>query len=332
MRSRWRRSRNDVRRLTFDVGRLTLNALAVGLIAASSVHAQTSLVIVSGIGGEAKYTKAFGQLSSALAEAAHGRAKLADTSIIWLGDTAASAAKSRWYSGLSTRVNVERVLDGLADRRDGQVVVVLIGHGSGEGPETRISLPGPDMTATDFARVLSRFGNRRVAFINLTSASGDMLPLVAAPNRVVMTATKSAFQRNESQFARFFVDALSRDGADTDKDGRISLLEAFKYAESETKRYYETGGKLATENAQMADEGQLAGRFFLNAGGGGVGAGSNARLTALYAERSAFDDQIQSLKKRKTQMTADAYDAELERLLLALARKAREIRQLERGA
>jgi hypothetical protein len=211
-------------------------------------------------------------------------------------------------------------------------VLVLIGHGSGEGAETRVSLPGPDMTALDFARVLSRFGSRRVAFINLTSASGDMLPVVAAPNRVVMTATKSAFQRNESQFARYFVDALAKDGADSDKDSRISLLEAFKYAESETKRYYETDGKLATENAQMADEGQLAARFFLAGGGVGASVGSSPRLNTLYTERNALDEQIQSLKTRKSAMTSDAYDAELERLLLSLAMKSREIRQLERGS
>jgi len=300
-------------------------------IGSTIAEGQTHLVIVSGIGGDPKYTKAFGSLGSTLAQAAHDRAKLTDSSIVWLGDT--SAAKLRWYRGASTRANVEQTLARIADRNEAnlQVVLVLIGHGSGEGAETRVSLPGPDMTALDFARVLSRFGNRRVAFINLTSASGDMLPVLAAPNRVVMTATKSAFQRNESQFARYFVDALAKDGADTDKDARISLLEAFKYAESETKRFYETDGKLATENAQLADEGGIAGRFFLTGGVAGGSVGS-PRLSALYTERSALDDQIQSLKQRKSAMTSDAYYAELERMLLSLAMKAREIRQLERGS
>jgi hypothetical protein len=189
------------------------------------------------------------------------------------------------------------------------------------------------MTAADFARVLSRFGDRRVAFVNLTSASGDMLGVLAAPNRVVVTATKSAFQRNESHFARYFVDALAKDGADTDKDSRISLLEAFKYAETETKRYYETDGKLATENAQLADQGQLASRFFFASAGGVAAAGAaNPRLSSLYAERTTLDEQIQELKRRKASMSVDAYDTELEKLLLSLALKSREIRQLERGS
>jgi hypothetical protein len=75
--------------------------------------------------------------------------------------------------------------------------------------------------------MLAKFKTQKVAFIDMTSASGDMLPVVSAPNRVVITATKSSFERNESHFAQFFVDALTKDVADVDKDGRVSLLEAF---------------------------------------------------------------------------------------------------------
>jgi hypothetical protein len=320
----------DVVRRTSNVKRLTSNGLTIVALGASIASAQTQLVIVSGLGGDPKFTKHFGELSSSLAQAASTRGRLGDSSIVWLGDTA--APRSKWFRGASTKDNVDRALARLSARPgDEQVVLVLIGHGSGEGEETRISLPGPDITAAEFARMLGRFGTRRVALVNLTSGSGDMLPLLAAPTRVVMTATRSAFQRNESQFGRYFVDAFAKDGADTDKDGRVSMLEAFRFAESETKRYYETDGKLATENAQLADQGQLAGRFFLTAGAGG-GPVATGRVAVLYQERSVLDDRLAALKKRKTAMTADAYDAELEQVLLDIARKSREIRQLERGS
>lgn len=301
--------------------------LLVGAV--TTLQAQTQLVIVSGLGGEPRYTQEFGQLSGALAKAASERAGLADSSITWLGET--GSPKSQWYRGASTRENLDRVFQRLSSGGTAPVVVILIGHGSGEGAETRVSLPGPDMTAADFARALARFGTRPVAFLNLASASGDMLELLAAPSRVVMTATKSAFERNESQFARFFVDALALDGADTDKDGRVSLLEAFKFAETETRRFYENESRLATEHAQIADEGMLAGRFFLSSGAAGAGPASG-QLAGLYKERNALDAQIQALKARKASMAADAYEAELERLLLALAQKSREIRDLEKGS
>jgi hypothetical protein len=305
-------------------------AAALLVLCTRASDAQTQLVIVSGLGGAPNFTQSFAQLSAELAQAAHDRAGLADSAIVWFGEAAAQRSSPKWYRGVSTRENVERTLARLAAANaDARIMLVLVGHGSGEGRETRISLPGADLTAADFARLLSAFGNRPVAFINLTSGSGDMLPVLSAPNRVVMTATKSAFERNESQFGRFFVDALSKEGADTDKDGRVSLLEAFTFAEAEVKRFYETDGRLATEHAQLSDDGQLARRFFLT--GGATRVSSNARLNALYAERFALEEQIQALKKKKASMTADAYDAELERLLLALAEQSREIRQLERG-
>jgi hypothetical protein len=171
-----------------------------------------------------------------------------------------------------------------------------------------------------------------------------MLPVLSGPNRVVITATKSAFERNESKFARFFVDALSKDGADADKDDRVSLLEAFRYAAAETKRFYENETKLQTEHAQFDDmgmkegvaepdgrekQGLLARRFFLDGGMSPQLAANDPRLAALYKEKFAIEDQIDQLRAKKTTMTADAYDDALETLLVNLARKARTIRELE---
>ena len=307
--------------------------------------AQTHLVVISGLGGDKKYTESFGRLASTLADVGNKRFGIADANVLWFGED--SASKRPFFRGQSTKVNVERALNQLAARAapGSQVVVVLIGHGSGEGDDTKLSIPGPDLTARDFAAMLSKFSNHRVAFVNLTSASGDMLPLVAAPNRVVITATKSAFERNESRFAEYFVDALSKDVADTDKDGRISLLEAYLYANAETKRFYETDTRLQTEHAQLDDmgakagvaepdgktgQGTLARRFFLDAGTAGVRVGSNdPQVAGLYREKFGLEEQIEQLRGKKATMNADAYDDALEELLVQLARKAKAIREIE---
>ena len=108
------------------------------------------------------------------------------------------------------------------------------------------------------------------------------------------------------------------------------MSKEWRHAEAETKRFYENEGRLATEHAQLADEGQLARRFYLATGRASGGA-TDARLNALYAERFTLDEQVQALKKRKNGMSADRYERELEQLLLSLALKAREIRKMERG-
>jgi hypothetical protein len=263
---------------------------------------------------------------------------------------AEEGAKDPRIAGVSTKVNVETALARFAKRAapGDEVVIVLIGHGSGSGEDSKISLPGPDLSARDFARDLAPFTSQQVAFLDLTSASGDMLPVLSAANRVVITATKSSFERNESVFAKYFIAALTGDGADVDKDGRVSLLEAYRYALTETKRYYDDQGRLQTEHAQLDDdgdkkgtaepdmrvagngEGSLARRVFLGGGAYASTAGSNdPKLGALYKERFAIEGRIDELKKRKASLSADAYDDALENLLVELAMKTKAIRAME---
>jgi hypothetical protein len=307
--------------------------------------AQTRVVIVSGLGGEQKYSAEFRGEAAGLATALHERFGVPDTNIVWFGEDSVSRVPR--FRAQSTKANVEKAVLAIAARAEpaSQFVLVLIGHGAGEGPDTRISIPGPDLDATDFARLLAAFPTQRVAFINLTSASGDMIPVVAGANRVIITATKTAFERNESHFGRYFVDAFAKDGADADKDGRVSLLEAFRYAALETKRFYDNASLLQTEHPQLADggaregtgdptgragDGSLARRFFLDAGHvATLAAANDPKLTALYGEQYTLQEQIDQIRSKQGQMTAGAYDSTLEPLLIALARKAREIRTAE---
>jgi hypothetical protein len=326
----------------YSVKRSCFLAVAFSLFA-QVLAAQTHLVIISGLGGEKKYVDSFAAVSQTLADAANKRFGIPDSEILWFGED--SVSKRPHYSGQSTKANVERALTQLAARAGAgdQVVLVLIGHGSGEGEDTKISIPGPDLTAHDFSALLDKFAAQRVAFVNLTSASGDMLPILSAQNRVIITATKSAFERNESKFAQFFVDALAKDVADADKDGRVSLLEAFRYATVETKRFYDADSRLQSEHAELEDmgmktgtdtpdgktgEGLLARRFFLDSPGSRAGV-SDARLAALYKEKFTVEDQIDQLRIKKSAMAPDAYDDALEPLFVQLARKAKEIRDLE---
>jgi hypothetical protein len=318
-----------------------------------AVQAQrTHLLIVSGLGGESRYSEQFRSWGLSLVDAARKHYAMSDSDVVYLAEDGAKDAR---IAGTSTKQNIEATLTRFARGAGAgdQVVLVLIGHGSGSEADSKISLPGPDMSARDFARDLAAFKTQRIAFVDLTSASGDMLPLLSAPNRVIITATKSSFERNESVFAKYFVAALTTDGADVDKDGRVSLLEAYRYAVTETKRYYDDQSRLQSEHAQLDDDGDkqgtaepdirvasadsdgaMARRVFLGGGAGGATLASSAgandpRLAALYKERFAIEARIDDLKKRKASLSADAYDDALENLMVELALKAREIRALE---
>ena len=329
--------------------RVTTALIGLTLLAGGRLDAQrTHLLIISGLSGQPKYAEAFKTWGLALVDAARTRYGMPDSMVVYLAEESVKDPRVR---GVSTRANIEAELARLASSTStgDQIVVVVMGHGSGAAEASKISLPGPDMSASDFATALERFKTQQVAFVNMTSASGDMLPILSAPNRVIITATKSSFERNESVFAKHFVAALTVDGADTDKDGRVSLLEAFRYATTETKRYYEQGNHLQTEHAQLDDDGDKKGtadpdaRAMTGSGDGGLarrvflgggnyaasGGASDPKLAALYKERFVIEGKIEDLKKKKASMSADAYSEALEALLVELAGKTKEIRALE---
>ena len=324
---------------------VVIAAALVGAWHASA--AQSRVLIVTGLGAEPKYQTLFMSLGARMAAAMHDRFLVPDSNIVWLGED--STAKPKWYAGRSTAQNISHQFDRLASRAkpNEQIVIALIGHGSGEGEDTKFNIPGPDLTARDFAAMLGRLPSQRIAFLDLTSASGDALSVLSGPNRIVVTSTKSAYERNESQFARFFVEALDKPGvADVDKDGRVSLLEAYRYAVTETRRVYSNNERLVTEHSQLDDDGNGKGtdlpdghsagdglvsrRFFFDASAMETKlATGDPQLAKLYADRFAVEDQIDALKQKKATMTEDRFYTELETLLVNLARTQREIRKKE---
>ncbi len=91
-----------------------------------------------------------------------------------------------------------------------QVAIILIGHGSGDGPDAKFNLVGPDLSAAEWAKLVEPV-HAHLVFIDTTSASFPYLAGLAAPGRVVITATNSYAQRYHTVFADAFAQALSTD-------------------------------------------------------------------------------------------------------------------------
>jgi hypothetical protein len=137
----------------------------------------------------------------------------------------------------------------------------------------------------------------------------------------VLTSTRSAVERNETRFASHFVRGLESLEADANKDGRVTVLEAFDYARRAVEREYEQGNRLLTEHAVLSDSSLAATVTF-----GVRRAAADPRVAALVAERQALEEQVAALRARKASMAEAAYEAELERLLVAIAEKSAAIR------
>src|SRR5206468_2662795 len=145
-------------------------------------------------------------------------------------------------------------------------VVLLIGHGSFDGRAGAFNLPGPDLTVDEWAKLLNKFPSQHVAFINTASSSGAFLPAVAAPGRVVVTATKTGGERNDTDFPEYFVGAFDDASADRDRNGHVSIAEAFEYAKTKVTQAFQQKGNILTEHATLDEGGpdvHLASTIFL---------------------------------------------------------------------
>ena len=309
---------------------------------------ETHLLLVVGLGGDPEYRERFHGWAMDVTSAAVQRLGLAEDRIIYLGerpDDAPSVIHDR-----STLENMASTLAGMAGDagpRD-RILILLIGHGTGQGEDVQFNLPGPDLTPQGLDVMLNDFPTQTVAVVNTSPSSGPFVPVLSGPNRVVLTATRSAQERNETQFGGFFVEALKQDGSDLDKDGRISLSEAFEYARREVDRYYESQNLLATEHAQLDDDGdgegstelgegvsdgRLASAFWLGSSSEVTTEGvvpdsiTDPELLRLYEEKAELERRVLELRALRGQMEESRYEQELESLLVELALKSREIRE-----
>ena len=312
--------------------RRMVGVAALMLACAHPLQAQdggaTHLVVIAGVSGEARIGTEWHGMAMALATAATRRFGIPASQVTVLEqDSTRDAGR---VQGRSSKATIERVLGGIAPRLTAadRLVVVIMAHGSSLSGDARVNLPGPDMTAADFARVLAPVTAAAIAFIHTGSASGDFAAELAGPRRIIITATKSAREQNETLFPGPFVRALTTDAGDTDKDGRVSLLEAFTYATQEVEQVFTKGNLIATEHPQLVDgaDGGRARTFHLAPAGAAFTASADPATAAALQARAEVQGRIDALRARRATMTEEAYLDALEPLIVELAARTRALR------
>lgn len=284
-------------------------------------------LIISGIGGEEAYSKQFHDWATGLRQALVEKLGFAEDQTHLLLENPGEGQLR------ATKQDVEKAFGLLkgALKPDNPLFIFFIGHGSYDGKQSKFNLAGPDLTAEDYAKLLKSLPTKRVTIINMASASGEFIKPISGKGTIIITATRSGQEQNATRFPEFFIAALGKDEADTDKNGRISVLEAFDYATKLTNEWYEQQGRLVTEHALIDDNGDGVGHQKAEAGDGALAkttyldslpqqqAGGDPALAKLFAERLRIEGEIEQLKARKESMKAEEYEAALEKLLIELA-------------
>ncbi|MEZ6054219.1 MAG: hypothetical protein R3C02_22975 [Planctomycetaceae bacterium] len=312
------------------VAAMSLLLLAIGQASASDTPetaSRATLILVQGAPGTDQYARMFDEWSQQWKAAA----ELGDVTVHDIGSDVEPSPKDV----------LQQVIVEASQEHERPLWIVLIGHGTFDGRAAKFNLTGPDVSAKELAEWLDQV-SRPLAIVNCASASSPFVDQLSLTGRVVITATRSGSEVNFTRFGGFIANAIGDISSDLDKDGQVSLLEAFLTASRQTTADYEGLGQLVTEHALLDDTGDARGTtadFFEGIRtvkipeGGETLDGHVAHQWHLIPsdEERRFPDELRPrrdeleleialLRDRKSEMEEDAYYSSLELLLVELAR------------
>lgn len=296
-------------------------------------------LLIQGASGEAQYAKLHRTWLDTLSTVLRDEFGYEPQAVTVIAERA-GAGETR-ATAENVRTEVARLAGTLTP--DDQLLIVFIGHGTAQGQEAKFNLLGPDLGVSDWKALLDPV-RARIALVDTTSGSFPYLEGLAAPGRVIVTATNSPAQQFHTVFPDAFIRALTSPDTDQDKNGRISLLEAFMEASRLVAQHYQQSDSLlATETAVIDPTGDgtphmataefasnsPAALLYLDAPE--VATSDDPELQKLLTRQQALTEQVDSLRLRRESMAEDDYNTQFEALLAELAEVSREVRRRSGG-
>src|SRR5437867_1126394 len=286
--------------------------LAFALLLPSAAWADSSALILRGVAGSEEHEQKFEKWTAGTSKALVDKFGFSADRVIVLTDK--KTAQAEIQKAFATLKQQLKPLD--------TFFLFFIGHGSGEDGQYKFNISGPDYTADDYNKLLGTLNVGRIVIVAATPASGASLDKFAGKNRVVITATRSGQEGNDIVFYDYFLEALQGTAADEDKDQKVSVWEAFKYAVAGTERFYKDEGRLATDHAQISDNGvdktdakakepPLVARSTSFQVDRPV-VSSDPKMQALLNQKKEIEQQIEALRFNKSSMLAADYDKQME--------------------
>ena len=291
-------------------------------------------LIVSGATGGAEYAEQYAAWTASFTGTLTGRMRLDPAHVTVLSESDDPRRSA-------TAANVRKAIVATRARmtRNDLLVILLIGHGTADGEAAKFNLVGPDLESSEWASLLQGVPGT-LAVINTTAGSFPFIERLSGPRRIVIAATDSVAQRFDTVFPEYFVKSFDDDAADLDKNGRVSLWEAFTSASAGVRRHYQQRGQLSTERALLDDNGDGVGQSASEKGNDGSqatrtyldetlpgAAPTDEALLGLLQRKALVEAELDELKIRRTFLQRDEYLKEFERIITELARVSSAIRQ-----
>lgn len=292
--------------------------------------ADSSALIIQGVAGSEEHEKKFTTWSTG-------------TRDVLVKDLGFSKDRVMLLSGDATRKEaVQKAFDQLKQQVKAQdtFLLFLIGHGSYD-TDYKLNILGADLTGAEYSKLIDSLNPTRTIIVSSTPSSGGIFESMKGKNRIIVAASRSG-EREDTVFYEHFLAGLKGVSADEDKDKKVSVWEAFKYAASAVERFYKEQTKIMTEHAGLAAAGApqvaatvgdqespvLARVTALNADHEVTVA--DPKLQALLNEKKALDQKIEQLRLERNLLPEAEYQNRLEDLVLQLARKNQEIQEQQK--
>jgi len=292
--------------------------------------ADSSALIIQGPGGSDQYAEKFAKWATSTQAVLVGELGFAKDHVILLsGDDTRKASVEKAFETLKKQVKPEDTF-----------VLFLIGHGSFDA-DYKLNIMGQDLTGAEYGKLIDSLNVGRSIVVAGTTASGGLFETLSARNRVIVASSRSG-EKEEGMFFEHFLAGLKGLAADENKDKKVSVWEAFKFASAAVERIYKEETRLQTEHPGLSANGSpqvapsvgdqdapMLARVASLSADRPVTV-SDPRLQALLNEKKAIEQRIEDLRLDKNLLPEAEYDKRLEDLIVELALKNQQIQEQEK--
>lgn len=218
------------------------------------------LLVACSLPGDADHRTEFTTVLKDLREQLAARLQFAPERMTFLFGNETDAAGLEFPASPCTRETLAAAVQQLKDtvQPADSVWVWLMGHSHFDGRHTFFNMAGPDLDERGFAALWQPFPQTREQLFWITTpASGYFIKPLAAPGRIVLSATDVDQEINETvfakEFAKLLIDPPDLDLLDFDSNGEISLLDLYLNTVQRVERSYLNDKLLCTEHALLDD-------------------------------------------------------------------------------
>jgi len=300
------------------------------LLVPAAAWADSSALIIQGVAGSEQIEKklhTWGTSTRDVLVQDMGFGK--DRVILLAGDNTRKASVEQAFAQLKQQI-----------KKEDNFLLILIGHGSFD-TDYKLNIMGPDITGKEYVALIDSLGANRAIVVSSTASSGGMFETMTGRNRVLVAASRSG-EKEDTVFYEHFLAGLKGLAADEDKDKKVSVWEAFKYATSGVERFYKEQTRIMTEHAGLSAGGApqvaatvpesdapvLARVTSLSADRAITVA--DPKLQVLLNERKSIEQEIEKHRLDKNILSEAEYEKRLEELIVQLARKNQEIQEQQK--